>query len=128
MTFIRLKREAEELKKHIRAKYDGAKKTTIVEMLGSDDPLIKEYSDFLFENDYSLYTAKQWGISPSKIDVSVLKRVPVLFFWHLKKFCVKAIPKRQREACKASGIGDFLLIAIPLQSVIFTFAGYSQSG
>ena len=31
---------------------------------------------------------------------------------HLKKFCVKAIPKRQRVACKASTIWDFLLIAI----------------
>ncbi|MCH5204906.1 MAG: FAD-dependent oxidoreductase, partial [Oscillospiraceae bacterium] len=71
--------KAEELKKHIRAKYGDAEKTTIVEMLGSDDPLIKEYADFLFDNDYSLYTAKQWGISPSEIDVSVLKRVPVLF-------------------------------------------------
>ena len=28
------------------------------------------------------------------------------------KFCVKAIPKRQRTACKASTIWDFLLIAI----------------
>ena len=71
--------KAEELKTHIRAKYGGAEKTTIVEMLESDDPLIKEYADFLFDNDYSLYTAKQWGISPSEIDVSVLKRVPVLF-------------------------------------------------
>lgn len=71
--------KAEELKAHIRAKYGDADKTTIVEMLNSDDPLIKEYADFLYDNDYSLYTAKQWGISPKEIDVSVLKRVPVLF-------------------------------------------------
>lgn len=71
--------KADELKAHIRAKYGDAEKTTIVEMLDSDDPIIKEYADFLFDNDYSLYTAKQWGISPSEIDVSVLKRVPVLF-------------------------------------------------
>lgn len=71
--------KAEELKAHIRAKYGDTEKTTIVEMLSSDDPLIKKYADFLFDNDYSLYTAKQWGISPSEIDVSVLKRVPVLF-------------------------------------------------
>ncbi len=71
--------KAEEIKSHIRQKYGDAPKATIVELLESDDPLIKEYADFLFDNDYSLYTAKQWGISPSEIDVSVLKRVPVLF-------------------------------------------------
>ena len=67
------------IKEHIKAKYGDAEKTTIVDMLNSDDALIKEYADFLFDNDYSLYTAKQWGISPKEIDISVLKRVPVLF-------------------------------------------------
>ena len=43
------------------------------------DEFIREYAHFLFEKDYSLYTAKQWGIKPSEIDVSVLKRVPVNF-------------------------------------------------
>lgn len=71
--------KAREIKAHIKAKYGDSEKTTIVEMLNSDDAVIKEYADFLFDNDYSLYTAKQWGISPSEIDVSVLKRVPVLF-------------------------------------------------
>lgn len=71
--------KAVELKARIHQKYGDADKTTIVEMLNSDDPLIKEYADFLYDNDYSLYTAKQWGISPDEIDVSVLKRVPVLF-------------------------------------------------
>lgn len=71
--------KAEELKKHIKEIYGDVEKETIVNLLQSEDPLIKEYADFLFANDYSLYTAKQWGISPSEIDVNVLKRVPVLF-------------------------------------------------
>ncbi|MBD5082851.1 MAG: UDP-galactopyranose mutase [Clostridiales bacterium] len=71
--------DAAELKKHIQEIYGDAKKTTIVEMLQSKDKVIKEYAEFLYKNDYSLYTAKQWGISPEEIDVSVLKRVPVLF-------------------------------------------------
>ena len=73
------KEDAEALKARIREIYGDLPKTTIVEMLGSKDPLIKQYADFLFESDYSLYTAKQWGISPKEIDISVLKRVPVLF-------------------------------------------------
>ncbi|GHU86886.1 UDP-galactopyranose mutase [Spirochaetia bacterium] len=71
--------KALQLKERIAQVYSGQDKATIVEMLQSDDALIKEYADFLYEKDYSLYTAKQWGISPSEIDVSVLKRVPVLF-------------------------------------------------
>ncbi len=72
-------KKACELKKRIAQRYGNAQKTTIVEMLESSDELIKEYADFLFAKDYSLYTAKQWGISPQEIDVSVLKRVPVMF-------------------------------------------------
>lgn len=71
--------EAMALKARIKEIYGNAEKTTIVEMLNSDDELIKNYAKFLFDKDYSLYTAKQWGIAPSEIDVSILKRVPVLF-------------------------------------------------
>ncbi|MBE5830266.1 MAG: UDP-galactopyranose mutase [Butyrivibrio sp.] len=70
---------AENLKKRLLEYYSGRTEATIVELLESDDELIKEYADFLFQNDYSLYTAKQWGISPKDIDPSVLKRVPVYF-------------------------------------------------
>ncbi|WMJ89802.1 UDP-galactopyranose mutase [Anaerocolumna sp. MB42-C2] len=73
------KDKAELLKERIRHNYYGLDKTTIVEMLTCQDEVIRDYANFLFDNDYSLYTAKQWGISPSEIDISVLKRVPVLF-------------------------------------------------
>lgn len=66
-----------ELKDRLKNFYPDRKTVTIVELIGSKDPLIKEYAEFLFKNDYSLYTAKQWGIKPEDVDVSVLKRVPV---------------------------------------------------
>lgn len=71
--------KAEEIKQHIRLVYGDAEKATIVDMLQVKDPVVKEYAQYLFDNDYSLYTAKQWGIKPEEIDVNVLKRVPVLF-------------------------------------------------
>lgn len=71
--------KAKELKQAIKDYYGDAEKTTIVEMLENPVSIIQEYAQFLFDKDYSLYTAKQWGISPSEIDVSVLKRVPILF-------------------------------------------------
>lgn len=71
------KKKAEELKKRLEKYYNGRKKVTVVEMIESQDELIREYADFLFEKDYRPYTSKQWGISLEEIDVSVLKRVPV---------------------------------------------------
>lgn len=73
------KDEAERLKKKLLKFYSGREEATIVEMLTSDEEDIKKYADFLYKNDYSLYTAKQWGISPNEIDPSVLRRVPVYF-------------------------------------------------
>lgn len=71
--------DAQKLKDAINRAYPSQDKATIVELLNNNDPIIKEYADFLFAHDYSLYTAKQWGMSPTDIDPSVLKRVPVLF-------------------------------------------------
>lgn len=71
--------KARALKAALEAEYPGRDKATIVELLESGNALVKEYADFLFRHDYSLYTAKQWGLKPEEIDPSVLKRVPVLF-------------------------------------------------
>lgn len=80
------KDKAEKLKKRIREYYGDVESKTIVELLECEDELIREYANFLFEKDYSLYTAKQWGIKPSEIDVSVLKRVPVNFSYKDRYF------------------------------------------
>ena len=69
--------KAEELKKRLRRSYSDRTTVTIVELIESHDFLIREYAKFLFKNDYGPYTAKQWGIAPQEVDVSVLKRVPV---------------------------------------------------
>lgn len=73
------KKDAAELKKEIENEFREKKTATVVEALNSKNNKIKEYARFLFDNDYSLYTAKQWGISPSEIDPSVLARVPLRF-------------------------------------------------
>lgn len=57
--------------------YPGKKTVTVVEALNSKDNNVKDYAQFLFDHDYKLYTAKQWGVSPEEIDASVLARVPL---------------------------------------------------
>ena len=69
--------KAELIKEALLLKYPNQSTVTIVELLNSEEPLIKQYAQMLFDNDYSLYTAKQWGIKASEIDINVLKRVPV---------------------------------------------------
>lgn len=69
--------DAEKIKKAFHDEYPNREFVTVVEALESPIKLIREYAEFLFEKDYSLYTAKQWGMSPKEIDPSVLKRVPL---------------------------------------------------
>lgn len=73
------KDEADMIKQHIRDIFGERDSATVVELLECDDKVIRDYAQFLFDKDYSLYTAKQWGVSPKDIDKSVLKRVPIRF-------------------------------------------------
>ena len=73
------KDKSQKIIKRIRDVFGNREDASVLEVLSCDDDLIKQYAQFLFEKDYSLYTAKQWGISPNEIDPSVLKRVPLRF-------------------------------------------------
>lgn len=70
--------EALNLKRKL-IEYFGKSQATVLEMLECNDEDIKNYARFLFEKDYSLYTAKQWGKKPEEIDPSILRRVPIIF-------------------------------------------------
>lgn len=70
---------AADLKSRIEKEYMGKKTATVLEVLNSKDEKIRQYAEFLYEKDYKLYTAKQWGIPADKIDKSVLERVPLRF-------------------------------------------------
>lgn len=71
--------KAERLKQKLTAAFAEGKTATVLEVLRHPDGDIREYAEYLFQNDYAPYTAKQWGISPEAIDLSVLKRVPLQF-------------------------------------------------
>ena len=71
--------QAAALKEKLKRAYSERDTATVVEVLEHSDPDIRGYAEFLFQNDYAPYTAKQWGVSPKDIDPSVLKRVPLRF-------------------------------------------------
>lgn len=70
---------AGQLKEKLKAAFPGREFATVIEVLKHSDPDIRGYAEFLFQNDYAPYTAKQWGVSPAEIDPSVLRRVPLRF-------------------------------------------------
>lgn len=70
-------KEADSIKRAFLKEFPEKETITVVEALENKNKKIREYAQFLFDNDYSLYTAKQWGITPEQIDSSVLKRVPL---------------------------------------------------
>ena len=69
--------KAESIKAALKDAYPDREFVPVIELLEHGNPLIREYAEFLFKNDYAPYTAKQWGISPDEIDPGVLRRVPV---------------------------------------------------
>jgi UDP-galactopyranose mutase len=73
------KEKAVLLKQRLRKAFAGQKTATVLEVLNHPDPEIRGYGEYLFQNDYAPYTAKQWGISPQEIDPAVLQRVPLRF-------------------------------------------------
>lgn len=73
------KDKAKLLKEKIKKIYGRNTLATVLDVLQSDDDDVRGYAEYLFENDYAPYTAKQWGVSPNDIDPSVLKRVPLRF-------------------------------------------------
>lgn len=71
--------QAERLKEKIKEAFVDRETAPVVEMLAHPDPDIRSYAEYLFQNDYAPYTAKQWGMTPDEVNVSVLKRVPLRF-------------------------------------------------
>ena len=78
--------DAAILKTRLKEAFGERQTAAVVEVLEHPDPLISGYARFLFDKDYSLYTAKQWGVSASEIDPSVLKRVPLRFSYDVGYF------------------------------------------
>jgi len=52
-------------------------KVPILELQKSNDPLLLELAEYIYEKVFLNYTIKQWGISPKEIDPNVTARVPI---------------------------------------------------
>lgn len=68
---------SEEIKNKLIEKFPGQDVTYIMNLLKLDDPILKEFGEFVYKNVFENYTTKMWDINPEDIDPSVLRRVPV---------------------------------------------------
>lgn len=66
------------LKGKLSVSFDGRDRVTVSELIGHTDPDIAVLGEFIFENVFVHYTAKQWGVPVSEVDTSVINRVPVV--------------------------------------------------
>lgn len=69
--------KAEKLKARLKAAFPGQDIVSVAELVRHSDALISEYGRFMYENEYKLYTAKQWGRPIESISPAVFERVPV---------------------------------------------------
>lgn len=71
-------KKATEIKTKLTQLYPNQTKVSILNLKNSDDKLIREFGEYVFEKVFVHYTAKQWGTTIDQVDTSVIDRVPVI--------------------------------------------------
>ncbi len=61
----------------------------ILDMKESDNPIIKEFADFVYRHVFVDYTMKMWGLSPTEISPEVTGRIPVRLSYDSRHFLQK---------------------------------------
>jgi UDP-galactopyranose mutase len=62
---------------------------SILELMKQPDPTLIELGNWIYDNVFKNYTARQWGVDIEKIDRSVLERVPVVVSYDDRYFTDK---------------------------------------
>lgn len=69
--------EAETLKIRLLDYFNNEEYITVPELIHAQDPIIRQYGQTIYEQEYRPYSAKQWGRPIQSIDPSIFSRVPV---------------------------------------------------
>lgn len=71
-------KQAQEIETLLVATYGFGNKVPILELRKSTEPQLQELAEFIYQQVFVNYTAKQWGCSPEQISPDVTARVPVV--------------------------------------------------
>ncbi len=69
--------EARRLTTLLVETYGMESRVPILKMRKAEDPDLRALADFIYDNVFSFYTRKQWGLAPEELSPSVTARVPV---------------------------------------------------
>ncbi len=70
--------KAMEIKQKLEQLFGLDKNVSVFDLLNSNDEVVQQFGQFVFDNVFKNYTAKQWGQHPDKVDKSAINRVPVV--------------------------------------------------
>ncbi|MFH1597591.1 MAG: UDP-galactopyranose mutase [Patescibacteria group bacterium] len=89
------KQEALIIEEKLKKNFGYNQKVPILELLKSDDSVIRKLAKFVYKKVFLEYTMKQWGLKPNQIDPAVTARVPVVISrddrWFFDKY--QGMPK-----------------------------------
>ena len=90
------KQQAETLKEGLIHLFPKKERVSVLDLTGHIDPQIAALGEFVFENVFVHYTAKQWGMPVEKVDTSVINRVPVVIGYDDRYFkdTIQMMPDR----------------------------------
>ena len=69
---------AKELKTKLTQEFGENKNVSVFELVNHQNPDLRNFGKYVYDNVFAGYTAKQWGIPIDKIDASTINRVPVV--------------------------------------------------
>ena len=70
--------KAARLREKLISQYGMGSRVPILKLRESADPELQELAEYVYENIFLHYTAKQWEQKPEEVDPSVTARVPVV--------------------------------------------------
>lgn len=69
---------AKSLEEKLLSIYPSGSKIPILELKKSNDKELQHLADYIYNNIFLNYSAKQWGLKPEEMDGAVTARVPIL--------------------------------------------------
>lgn len=78
--------KASEIKSALSKQYGAGSSVAILDMKQSDNTLIRDFADFVFEKVFLHYTEKMWGLTPEQIDPAVTARIPIRLSYDNRHF------------------------------------------
>lgn len=70
--------DAETIRRKTLAAFPGRDKVSVLDLLQQPDVDIRRFGQFVFDNVFKNYTAKQWGTPIDQVDPATINRVPVV--------------------------------------------------